>query len=98
MARSELLASACAPLWELRTGRRAEPPEWFSRLEPELAGSPLVERVIHRLDAFTACWHELPPGENITVEWSPATTTSRGHSAQRRTARRRPSVRTNAPR
>jgi hypothetical protein len=75
MARSELLASACAPLWELRTGRRPELPEWFSRFEPDVAASPLVERIIDRLDAFAARWHELPPGDSITLEWSPATTT-----------------------
>src|ERR1700733_9472414 len=98
MARSELLAATCAPLWELRTGRRTEPPEWFSRLEPDLGGLPLVERIIDRLDAFAACWHELPPGDSIAFEWSPATPTSRGYSAQRRAARRRPSARTNAPR
>lgn len=78
MARSELLTSACAPLWELRTGRRAEPPDWFSRLESDVAASPLVERIIDRLDAFAACWHELPPGDSISVEWTRATTTRRG--------------------
>ena len=70
MARSELLASACPPLWELRTGRRTEPPEWFSRLEPEVAASPLVDRIIERLHNFAARWHELPPGDGITLEWS----------------------------
>ena len=93
MARSELLASACPPLWELRTGRRTEPPDWFARLEPDVGGSPLMERIIDRLDAFAACWHELPLGDSITVEWSPETTGSRGHSAHRRVASRRRSGR-----
>jgi len=69
MARSELLASACPPLWELRTGHRTEPPDWFSRLAPDVAASPLVERIIDRLDAFAARWHELPPGDSVTLEW-----------------------------
>lgn len=70
MARSELLASACPPLWELRAGHRTEPPDWFSRLTPDLSASPLVERIIDRLDAFAARWHELPPGGSVTLEWS----------------------------
>jgi hypothetical protein len=74
MARSELLASACPPLCELRTGHRTEPPDWFSRLGPGDTASPLVERIIDRLDRFAARWHQLPPGESITVDWSPATT------------------------
>ena len=85
MARSELLASACPPLWELRTGRRTAAPEWFSRLEPQVAAPPLVERIIERLDGFAARWHEVPPGDSITLEWPPATTTSRRRSEPRRT-------------
>lgn len=34
MARSELLASICPTLWELRTGRRSHVPPWFSSVEP----------------------------------------------------------------
>ena len=88
MARSELLASACAPLWELRTDRRTEPPEWFSRLEPDIAASPLVERIIDRLDAFAARWHELAPGDSITVEWSSAAKSNRADASAHRRVRR----------
>ena len=69
MARSELLASACPPLWALRTGHRTEPPDWFSRLGPDVTASPLVERIVDRLETFAARWHELPPGDSITLEW-----------------------------
>jgi hypothetical protein len=36
MARSEALAGTCQVLWEMRAGRLATPPEWFSRVEPEM--------------------------------------------------------------
>jgi hypothetical protein len=98
MARSELLASACPRLWELQTGHRTELPGWSARLDPDLLASPLVERIIDRLDAFAADWHELPPGESITVQWPLAATRTRGHSARRRIAPRRPSPRSTARR
>lgn len=69
MARSELLASVCPPLWELRTGRRATPPEWFSSVEPGVLTSPLADRIMLRLDDFATRWHELSPGESMTVSW-----------------------------
>ena len=40
MARSEALASVCAPLWAFRAGHRSERPAWFSRLEPGDLESP----------------------------------------------------------
>jgi len=42
MARSESLASLCLPLWELRTGRRGELPEWYSRIERGHHEAPVV--------------------------------------------------------
>jgi hypothetical protein len=71
MARSELLASICPPLWELRSGRRSELPEWFSSVEPRDLASPVVERIIERLDDFAARWHALPEGDSITLPWLP---------------------------
>ncbi len=89
MARSELLASVCAPLWELRTGRRVEPPEWLARLESGFTASPLAGRIIDRLDAFAVRWHELAPGESIAVEWSLARTIGHARAARHRVAPRR---------
>ncbi|MGH9155141.1 MAG: hypothetical protein ACRD1K_04680 [Acidimicrobiales bacterium] len=70
MARSELLAGVCPPLWELRTGRRRQPPEWFTSFDPEILESPLVQRVLGRLDDFAARWAALPVGETITLLWT----------------------------
>jgi hypothetical protein len=69
MARSEELASVCWPLWELRVGHRREPPAWFSRVQPGTLESPLVERILARLDVFAAQWHSLPGGGSITLTW-----------------------------
>ena len=52
MARSEELASLCQPLWELRAGLRSELPPWTSRVDPDLPSSPLVTRIIDRLNEF----------------------------------------------
>jgi hypothetical protein len=70
MARSELLASVCPPLWELRTGRGSQEPEWFGSVDPEMLDSPLIERVLCRLDDFAERWSALPAGGSITLVWS----------------------------
>ncbi|MGP9022291.1 hypothetical protein ACT1U9_28305 [Streptomyces sp. BR1] len=69
MARSEELASVCQPLWELRAGHLAEPPSWFSRVDPAVLKSPVVERILARLDEFAASWHALPTGGSVTLSW-----------------------------
>jgi hypothetical protein len=69
MACSELLASVCPPLWQLRTGRRSELPDWFASVDPGLSHSPLVERILARLDDFAESWHALPAGSGLTVSW-----------------------------
>ncbi len=69
MARSEALASVCAPLWAFRTGHRSALPAWFSRVEPDDLESPLVERIVARLGEFAGRWHALPAGGSLTVSW-----------------------------
>ncbi len=69
MARSESLASFCQPLWELRAGHRSELPLWFSSVEPSLLASPLVERIVGRLDDFAGHWHALPMNSSVTLSW-----------------------------
>jgi len=76
MARSERLASICPPLWELRTGRRSHLPEWFSSVKASDLASPVVERIIERLDDFAARWSALPEGDSITLSWLPTRPTS----------------------
>ncbi|WP_042423910.1 hypothetical protein [Streptacidiphilus anmyonensis] len=69
MARSETLASLCEPLWQVRAGRRSDLPVWLSSTEPGLAKSPLVERILARLDDFAARWHPLLPDGSVTLTW-----------------------------
>jgi hypothetical protein len=69
MARSEELASVCQPLWELRAGHRRALPLWFSAVKPAALESPLIERILGRLDEFAASWQALPAGGSITVSW-----------------------------
>ncbi len=69
MAASESLASLCQPLWELRAGVRSTLPPWTSRVDPDLATSPLVDRIVNRLDEFATRWHALPAGGGITLAW-----------------------------
>jgi len=69
MARSEELASVCQPLWEFRTGRRADLPEWFTLVRTETLESTLVGRIIVRLDDFANRWHSLPIGGSVTLSW-----------------------------
>jgi hypothetical protein len=69
MARSEALASVCAPLWAFRAGHRSALPAWFSRVEPDDLESPLVERILARLDEFADRWRALPVGDSLTVSW-----------------------------
>jgi hypothetical protein len=69
MARSESLASLCVPLWELRTGHRLELPEWRSRIDRDPLTSPVVQRILARLDEFAGSWNSLPVGGGITLSW-----------------------------
>src|SRR5690242_2693240 len=52
MAQSEALASVCQPLWEFQAGHRRVLPPWFSTLMPGTLDSPLIERILDRLDKF----------------------------------------------
>jgi len=72
MAASEHLAGMCQVLWEIRAGQRATPPEWFSRVDAATLGSPLVQRILGRLDEFASWWHHLPPYGSITLPWDAA--------------------------
>jgi hypothetical protein len=69
MELSERLASVCQPMWEFRTGRRAELPPWSSMIAPDAVDPSLVERVVTRLDAFAQRWHPLPVGGGVTLTW-----------------------------
>jgi hypothetical protein len=69
MERSEALASICLPVWELRAGHRSQLPAWTARVEPALVCSPLIDRILARLDEFARRWHEEPVGVGITLEW-----------------------------
>jgi hypothetical protein len=69
MAMSEQLARLCQVLWEIRAGQRATPPEWFSRADPDMLESPLVQRILGRLDVFATQWHPLPAYGSITLAW-----------------------------
>jgi hypothetical protein len=73
MARSERLASAAPLLWEVRTGRRAELPDWVRVDEPAL-----LERVVDRLDAFAGQWSRLGEGQGITLRWPSVNRTAAG--------------------
>ncbi len=90
MGRSEDLAGVCQPLWELRTGHRREPPIWFGNVPPDVLRSPLVERILARLDEFAARWQALPAGGSITLPWPAGERharrqeTSAGHRGERR--------------
>ena len=59
MARSEELAGICQPLRELRAGHRHTLPIWFSDVMPGTLDSPLIERILDRLEEFAARWQEL---------------------------------------
>jgi hypothetical protein len=74
MSRSESLASLCAALWDVRAGHRSGLPAWLAGTDPELLKSPLVERILGRLDDFAARWHALPTGGSITLSWKPRLT------------------------
>jgi hypothetical protein len=82
MAMSEKLAGLCQVLWEIRAGKRATPPDWFSRLDPGTLESALVQRILVRLDAFAARWHRLPAYGSITLAWDAATRATRSPARQ----------------
>jgi hypothetical protein len=69
MGRSEELASLCQVLWEMRAGLRSSAPEWFSRVPDGTAESPVVRRILARLDSFVSQWHAPEPGRSMTLEW-----------------------------
>jgi len=68
-ARSEELASVCQPLWELQAGHRRALPLWFSSVVPGTLASPLIDRILGRLEEFAARWQALPAGGSITLSW-----------------------------
>jgi hypothetical protein len=76
MSRSESLASLCSVLWEIRVGQRRRLPAWLAGTDPAVLSSPLVERIVLRLDEFAKRWHALPEGGGITLVWefTPITT------------------------
>jgi len=67
--RSEELAGLCQPLWELRTGHRRTLPLWWANVMPGTLESPLIERILGRLDEFAARWQALQTGGSITLSW-----------------------------
>jgi hypothetical protein len=69
MARSEELAGICQPLWELRAGHRHTLPIWFSNVMPGTLDSPLIGRILDRLEEFAARWQALQAGRSITLLW-----------------------------
>ncbi len=80
MNRSETLASLCQPLWEVRAGHRSALPDWSSRVPPDLLDSPLVNRILARLDGFASAWHPLPLNGSVTLTWPlPVRRTSDSH-------------------
>jgi len=94
-ARSEELASVCQPLWELRAGHRRALPLWFSRVTPGTLDSPLIDRILGRLEEFAAGWQALPAGGSITLSWPVDGRVARRREASDRTRggdRRRPAA------
>lgn len=84
MGQSEELSSLCQVLWEMRAGLRPSAPEWFSRVPEDAASSPVVRRILNRLDSFASRWHSLEPGGSVTLEWPPLTSSARrGHAPRR---------------
>jgi hypothetical protein len=80
MGRSEELAGLCQVLWEMRAGLRDALPEGArGRTPPDQLDSPLVQRILGRLDEFAARWHALPAHGSVTLTWP-------GSSPQRRPA------------
>ena len=70
MGRSEMMASICQPLWEMRRGLRNEPPVWLSSVDRERLASPEIERVMARLDTFARAWAGLDVGESVALTWT----------------------------
>ena len=69
MARSEALAHLCNSLWQVRAGQRSGLPDGLSSMEPGIRESPLVERILVRLDEFALRWNALPVGGSVTLSW-----------------------------
>lgn len=96
MRRSELLASVCLPLWELRAGQRSALPPWMQRVDINVLESDLLKRILAALDEFATQWHRLEVGSSITLAWDPVTTHPGGRTESTNRAsthgpRRRPS-------
>jgi hypothetical protein len=51
-------------------GEAARSPSGSARLIQEVLDSPLIERVLCRLDDFAERWSALPAGGSITLVWS----------------------------
>jgi hypothetical protein len=69
MTRSETLAGLCQALWEFRAGHRSALPDWHSWVQPDLLESPLVGRIVARLDEFASRWHPLLLNDSVTLTW-----------------------------
>jgi hypothetical protein len=69
MGRSEELAGLCQVMWEMKEGLRASAPEWFSRVPSGAAESPVMRRIMTRLDEFASQWRPLRAGGSVTLDW-----------------------------
>jgi len=65
MIRSEELARIAVPLWEVQRGRARALPAYVSAEDV----SPVVERIVARLDDYADRWHALPVGGSLTLTW-----------------------------
>jgi hypothetical protein len=90
MARSELLASAALPIWELRAGQRRELPVWLPGDPARAFDSRLLERIMTRLDEFAGQWRALPVEGSMTLSW-PLPVARRFETSSRRRGPRTPS-------
>ncbi|MDQ8703834.1 hypothetical protein RCO28_15230 [Streptomyces sp. LHD-70] len=66
MERSEELAGIAVPVWELRRGHAKTLPAYVPEAE---AATPLVERIVARLDTCADRWHALPVGGSLELNW-----------------------------
>ncbi|UYP19712.1 hypothetical protein OED52_03910 [Rhodococcus sp. Z13] len=65
MVRSEELARIAVPVWEVRRGKAPGLPGYVSPRDV----TPLVERIVDRLDEHADRWHALPVDGSLTVDW-----------------------------
>ncbi|MBA0050833.1 hypothetical protein E0L36_07985 [Streptomyces sp. AJS327] len=65
MERSEELAGIALPVWAVRRGHAPSLPAYVAEKEV----TPLVERIVSRLDEHADRWHALPLGGSLTLTW-----------------------------